>query len=240
MGRARLLKMPARKMLGGFGCLTLAICIALTGSLPAHADNQTFADLLALAKAQAASGHRWAPAGDNMTETVMSMMDLVSTATPDELAELASLLEAGITRPGAVRARTPESAATARLSDAASAPAPPAAAGPQVFATALPRQPAVVSTHPEAEGARQDGSNQTEPSRVASIPDRHGPMGPGELGPGPPLPSRIEPSQLGLSQLGLSQLGPSRIGPSQIVPDQAGVATSGSRAAVLFARRRDG
>ncbi len=60
---------------------------------PAFADGPNFADLLARAEAQAAAGHRWAPSGDNMTETVSAMMELISSATPEQLAELSDLLE---------------------------------------------------------------------------------------------------------------------------------------------------
>ena len=56
------------------------------------ADGYKFADLLARAEAQAAAGHRWAPSGDNMTETVSAMMELISSATPEQLAELSDLL----------------------------------------------------------------------------------------------------------------------------------------------------
>lgn len=64
----------------------------------ALADNPTFSDLLARAEAQAAAGHRWAPPGDNMTETVSVMMEIISTATPEQVAELSALLEADAAR----------------------------------------------------------------------------------------------------------------------------------------------
>jgi TPR repeat protein len=70
----------------------LAACIVIVTALPVRADNPTFADLLARAKAQAAAGHRWMPPGDNMTETVVSMMDLIPTATSQQLSELSVLL----------------------------------------------------------------------------------------------------------------------------------------------------
>lgn len=35
----------------------------------------------------------WGPPGNNMTETIMTMLDAVGTATPQQLAELSALLE---------------------------------------------------------------------------------------------------------------------------------------------------
>ena len=67
--------------------------VILAAADPAFADGPNFADLLARAEAQAAAGHRWAPSGDNMTETVSAMMALISSATPEQLAELSDLLE---------------------------------------------------------------------------------------------------------------------------------------------------
>jgi hypothetical protein len=67
--------------------------VVLATARPVLADDPNFADLLARAEAQAAAGHRWAPSGDNMTETVSAMMELISSATPEQLAELSDLLE---------------------------------------------------------------------------------------------------------------------------------------------------
>jgi hypothetical protein len=67
--------------------------VIIAAAHPAFADRPTFADLLARAEAQAAAGHRWSPSGDNMTETVSAMMELISSATPEQLAELSDLLE---------------------------------------------------------------------------------------------------------------------------------------------------
>ena len=111
----------------------LIIAGAITAAArPALADGPNFADLLARAEAQAAAGHRWAPSGDNMTETVSAMIALISSATPEQLAELSALLKRDATR-------LPHSAAG---SEAVSEPAQPAAA-----ATAEPdravEQPAV-------------------------------------------------------------------------------------------------
>jgi hypothetical protein len=72
--------------------------VAIAVAPAALADNPTFSDLLARAEAQAAAGHRWAPAGDNMTETVSVMMEIISTATPEQVAELSALLESDSSR----------------------------------------------------------------------------------------------------------------------------------------------
>jgi hypothetical protein len=77
----------------------LAACAIVATSLPALGQKPTFSELLARAQAQAAAGHRWTPAGDNMTETVVSMMDLIPTATADELTKLSELLETDKERP---------------------------------------------------------------------------------------------------------------------------------------------
>jgi TPR repeat protein len=90
--------------------------VVLVMTRPAFADDPKFADLLARAEAQAAAGHRWAPSGDNMTETVGAMMKLISSATPEQLAELSNLLEgkaARLPRPATKSAPVSEPAAPA-------------------------------------------------------------------------------------------------------------------------------
>lgn len=127
----------------------------VTLALPALADSPTFADLLSRAEAQAAAGHRWAPHGDNMTETVEAMMDLIPTATPKQLAELAALLNSDL----------------ARVASEPPGPAPPR----QVLLGALPNPSAAppvtvpdrpVSTAPSA----APGRPVTTPP--AAMPDR--------------------------------------------------------------------
>lgn len=76
----------------GRSAFGLLLAVFAAGS-SAFAQKPSFADLLAKAEAQAAAGHRWSPPGDNMTETVASMMDMISTATPQQLAQLSTLLE---------------------------------------------------------------------------------------------------------------------------------------------------
>lgn len=71
----------------------LSAAMLLTIAPTAWADDPTFAELLSRAHAQAAVGHQWAPAGDNVTETFMIMMNHLSEATPDQLSDFASLLQ---------------------------------------------------------------------------------------------------------------------------------------------------
>ena len=108
-------------------CAVLALCALLVTSLPANAGGNSFAELLARAKAQDAAGHRWAPPGDNMTETVMTMLDTISTATPDQLAELSALLQRD--KPPA-DPPSPEMQTENTPADTATLAAPPPAASP--------------------------------------------------------------------------------------------------------------
>lgn len=80
-------------MPGGQVISVLGVCLTLLVAPMAHAESRTFADLLAKAQAQAADGHLVEPPGDNMTDTIIGMMDLVPTATPAELAQLSALLD---------------------------------------------------------------------------------------------------------------------------------------------------
>jgi TPR repeat protein len=112
----------------------LAVCAIIATTLPALAQNPTFADLLARAQAQAAAGHRWTPAGDNMTETVMRMMDLIPTATPEQLTQLSDLLESdkarpprGAPEPDAATEETRAKTSPERTPSDDTPPAPPAA-----------------------------------------------------------------------------------------------------------------
>jgi hypothetical protein len=79
--------------------ILLAVCAIIATALPAFGQKPTFAELLARAQTQAAAGHKWTPAGDNMTETVVDMMDLIPTATAEQLAQLSELLEIDKARP---------------------------------------------------------------------------------------------------------------------------------------------
>jgi hypothetical protein len=108
-------------------CLVTALGIAAPS--PGRGEERpSFADLLTRAQAQAALGHRWSPPGDNMTETISTMMDLISTATPKQLADLSALLEADSSRAKtqAPKAQVAQPFATeATLEPAPVAPKPP-------------------------------------------------------------------------------------------------------------------
>ncbi len=98
--------------------LCLITVSALAIPLPACAgDGPTFDELLTRAQTQAASGHRWSPPGNNMTETVSRMMDLISTASPKQLADLSALLESDPAHP-----QTPAQAAQPLVTEAAVEP----------------------------------------------------------------------------------------------------------------------
>jgi hypothetical protein len=117
--------------------ILLAASVVIATALPGYADQPTFADLLARAKAQAAAGHKWLPPGDNMTETVVSMMDLLQTATPEQLSELSALLENEKT------AATSDTEPQAETRTAIAAPPPAMNTRPTVDATlATPDRPA--------------------------------------------------------------------------------------------------
>src|ERR1700712_243199 len=84
-------------------CRFPALCAARLGISPAAA-KATFAELLARAKVEAAAGHRLSPPGDNLVGTAMEMLDLMPTATPQQLAELTDLLQRDTASLGAAAA----------------------------------------------------------------------------------------------------------------------------------------
>jgi hypothetical protein len=123
----------------------LVICTVLIMALPAYAETRTFADLLAQAKVQAATGHRWAPPGDNMTDTVIRMMDIIATATPAQLSELSVLLAGGKTVPPPP-APGADSLTNQRPDQAV--PAPSASQPSPALALAEPTSPPVLPDRP--------------------------------------------------------------------------------------------
>jgi hypothetical protein len=131
-------------------CLVTAVAVATQS--PGRADDRpSFADLLTRAQAQAASGHRWSPPGDNMTETISAMMDMISTATPKQLADLSALLEgdashAPASTPQVPRPVTPE---TAIAPEPVVPKQPPAMAMETVAPTPAPA-PVVIHPSPRA------------------------------------------------------------------------------------------
>jgi TPR repeat protein len=146
---------------------------------PAFARDASFAELLAKAEAQAAAGHRWSPPGDNMTETVAGMMDLISSATPQQLAELSALLEKD--------GNSPAQEAASGQPRLAPAPPPAAQASPPSQASppvrAQPSEPARLETSPPPRA-------QPAPPPAAIEPKR--PAGAGAKAPAQPNARTIE------------------------------------------------
>jgi hypothetical protein len=134
--------------------------VIIAAARPAFADGLKFADLLARAEAQAAAGHRWAPSGDNMTETVSAMMELISSATPEQLAELSDLLQRDATR-------LPHPAAA---SEATSASASPAAAAEPDRAVEQPAVPAKRFELDRPVGRSAVSAATSEPDRPGQHP----------------------------------------------------------------------
>ena len=113
-------------------------CLALSVIPSAFAEDRTFAKLLAQAEAQAAAGHRWSPPGDNVTETVVDMMGLISSATPEQLNKLATLLEEPpkpLPRDGARLAIAPPTTRPAPVTPSPIPEPPPLAIAPAPAAT---------------------------------------------------------------------------------------------------------
>ncbi len=135
-----------------------ALCAAFAAAPAAWADNPTFAELLARAKAQAAAGHRSAPPGDNMIETIAGMVDLAPTATPAQLEELVTLLDSdkpAHPQPGPV----PPSPDT-----------PPAAPPAPTSAAVNPPAPETPPAPPAPTSAAADTPYPANTSRTASLP----------------------------------------------------------------------
>jgi TPR repeat protein len=110
-------------------CSGLLVVAGMMTAWPALAqDKPSFGDLLVRAQAQAAAGHRWGPPGNNMTETIATMMDLIPTATPEQLTALSALLQNDAQRPSPAAAPTgptPERASVASAEAVAPLPPPP-------------------------------------------------------------------------------------------------------------------
>lgn len=75
--------------------IRIGVCVvAIAGSAAvAETSHPSFAQLLERAHAQAASGHKWAPPGDNLVETFTALIDILPTATPEQLSEFQAMLE---------------------------------------------------------------------------------------------------------------------------------------------------
>jgi hypothetical protein len=166
-------------------CVLLAICAVLMTVLSAHAENRSFADLLIQAKAQAAAGHRWTPPGDNMTETIMRMIDLIPTATPAQLSELSALIESGRANPVPTALR---SDLMTEDRPAQAVPAPPASQPLASPVTAELAPPPVLPARPGPERAGQFALGQVPPSPITPSPITPNPITHGPIVPGQTIP----------------------------------------------------
>ncbi|WP_428532495.1 hypothetical protein [Rhodopila sp.] len=231
-------------------CAVLALCALLVTQLAANAGGATFADLLARAKAQDAAGHRWGPPGDNMTETVMTMLDAISTATPDQLAELSALLQRdkppandAAPYPGSQPQDTP--ADTLPVAPSLASPtllppplAPPPAAAQEALGlatTVAPSDPTVAAPSPTtaapgpnvaAPGATGSvaPTNTDKPTPTPALATAEPPVTP------PPDQWANQPSDQGQnSQTTSRQTNPSQTNPSQTTPSQTTPSQTTSR-----------
>lgn len=204
--------------------------IALAAASPALAASPTFGELLSRAEAQAAAGHRWSPAGDNMTETVAGMMDIISEATPQELAALSALLEkdaalppsqspvsdsnqAGSNRGAAVQAM-PGQADPAQVAPAPPTPAQPTPAPPTRAASIkpLPPEPPETRLAPNLAPATSPAPAPSASVPPASVPPASVPPAPVPPAPaasvsasGATAPAVVPPSQTPPSSTSLGQ-----------------------------------
>ena len=190
-------------------CVLLSICAVLMTVLSVRAEDRSFAALLIEARAQAAAGHRWTPPGDNMTETIMRMIDLIPTATPTQLSELSALIESGRTGP----------LSTALKSDLMTE-------GPPL--QAVPAPPPVLPSRPGPEQAGQVALGQ-----VPSSPTTPVSITPLPITTNPVTTSPVTTSPVTTNPVTTNSVTPLPIAPGHAKPE------AGSRAAVLFARGLD-
>jgi hypothetical protein len=241
-----------KKMPAGIRCSLLAICLGLMTLSSAHADSRSFADLLARAKAQAATGHRWEPAGDNMTETIVSMMDLIPTATPEQLTELSALLESSMS--GA----PPNTASPDSLTEQSITPVPPSRASSEIRnapalatvgsapSSVFPEQsvpgevqqdvPSLIIPRVAIPGVAMPGQampSQIAPGRIAPIPVAPSPITPSPIMPDPVASIPAAPRQVAPRPVMSGPVMPDGFAPDQAMPD------ADSRAGLLFARGLD-
>ena len=101
-----------RQILGWLSFSLVAIGVVLATVSPTLAgDKPSFDELLTRAQSQAALGHRCRrPPGNNMTETIAAMVDMIPTATPEQLRRSRHCCKAmrrGLRRQGGRRSRRP-------------------------------------------------------------------------------------------------------------------------------------
>jgi TPR repeat protein len=181
-------------MFMGIRLALFAMCAVLNLVVPAHAENQTFGELLTRAEAQAAAGHRWSPPDDNMTDTVIRMLDLLSTATPAEIAELSALLQsdnASRPNPGAASAGAAKTAPASSVEPVAASPQ--VADEPQIAnATVPPAEPPTGTTSAsDTAGAQATAVASAEPAPASLAPTLPAPIVPA---PNMPAPNMAAPN----------------------------------------------
>jgi hypothetical protein len=176
----------------------LLCCAALMAAPPAQAEDRSFGELLAKAKSQAAAGHRWAPPGDNMTETVMTMMDLIPSASAAQLAELSALLANDQSTPGRDQG-----------SREAGQPAPPSRLSARPTVAPAPPSPEENPVPPPAAPAIQDRTLPDQPMRDAS-----------QDGPSPATPTQAAPSVAAANRTTAGQTAPGQIPSDQTATGQ--------------------
>jgi hypothetical protein len=137
-----------------------ATLVAMVAMQTAIAAEPTFSELLDRAQAQEAAGHILSPTGDNMTDTVVALLDLLPSATPDQLAKFNHLLERG---KQALRADLSQSA-TGDAAPSDALPAPTSAAPMPSVMSALANPPPVVLI-----AAPDSPSEGTAPATMAPL-----------------------------------------------------------------------
>jgi hypothetical protein len=145
--------------------------VALATGPIARAAQPTFADLLARAKAEAEAGHRWGPPGDNLADTIMMLFQLAPSATPDQLAAFADLLERDRKNLQQSPVGAPPAAAPSKPPVPAVADIPPAAA--PAPATEMP--PPVAAPAPVTETPPGAAPPRHEEPAVADLPSATAP-----------------------------------------------------------------
>jgi hypothetical protein len=158
--------------------LALSVCFVITTALFGSAEAQTFADLMARAKAEAAAGNQSSPPGDNVLETVGSMLDLMPTATAAQLQDLYQLLE--ITRsdlpstPSAAPQQTEPPQTEPQQTDASNTPAKPPAESTEPAVAAVP--PPAAPPHPIVQSAAPVRPNPATASPGTASPATPNPV----------------------------------------------------------------
>ena len=155
--------------------LSLSVCFVIATVVFARAEAQTFADLMTRAQAEAAAGHQSSPPGDNVLETVGSMLDLMPSATPAQLQDLYLLLE---------KTRS-------------DLPSAPSAAPPQTDAVTTPAEPPAAGTEPAPAAVPPPAAAPPQSVVDATGAERPKPVMPNPVKPIPLSPRSAEPDRSG-------------------------------------------